>query len=88
MAAMMAILDTILAMNHFSSSKSTCCPNAFQQVSAPSDLQFGRRHQLKTFKMAAMAVIIVCVEVLRPSQPNGVMSSVVSLPHYSFTGQA
>ena len=30
---------------------------------------------------------IVCVEVLRPSQPNGVMSSVVSLPNHMFTGQ-
>ena len=30
----------------------------------------------------------VCVEVLRPSQPIGVMSSVVSLPHHTFTGQA
>ena len=30
----------------------------------------------------------VCVEVLRPSQPNGVMSSVDSLPSYTFTGQA
>ena len=30
----------------------------------------------------------VCVEVLRPSQPNGVMSSVVSLPNQTFTGQA
>ena len=30
----------------------------------------------------------VCVEVLRPSQPNGVMSSAVSLPNYTFTGQA
>ena len=30
----------------------------------------------------------VCVEVLRPSQPNGVMSSVVSLPNRTFTGQA
>ena len=30
----------------------------------------------------------VCVEVLRPSQPNGVMSSAVSLPHHMFTGQA
>ena len=31
---------------------------------------------------------IVCVEVLRPSQPNGVMSSAVSLPNHTFTGQA
>ena len=31
---------------------------------------------------------LFCVEVLRPSQPNGVMSSAVSLPNYTFTGQA
>ena len=30
----------------------------------------------------------VCVEVLRPSQPSGVMSSTVSLPNHTFTGQA
>ena len=30
----------------------------------------------------------LCVEVLRPSQPNGVMSSAVSLPNHTFTGQA
>ena len=30
----------------------------------------------------------VCVEVLRPSQPNGVMSNAVSLPNHTFTGQA
>ena len=30
----------------------------------------------------------VCVEVLWPSQSNGVMSSMVSLPHHTFTGQA
>ena len=29
----------------------------------------------------------VCVEVLQPSQPNGVMSSAVSLPNHTFTGQ-
>ena len=32
--------------------------------------------------------VIVCVEVLRPSQPNVVMSSAVSLPNRTFTGQA
>ena len=31
-------------------------------------------------------VLFVCV--LRPSQPNGVMSSAVSLPNHMFTGQA
>ena len=33
-------------------------------------------------------IMFVCVEVLRPSQPNGVMSSAVSLPKHTFTGQA
>ena len=32
--------------------------------------------------------LFVCVEVLRPSQPNGVMSCMVSLPNHTFTGQA
>ena len=32
--------------------------------------------------------LLVCVEVLRPSQPNGVMSSAVSFPNRTFTGQA
>ena len=33
-------------------------------------------------------VCFFCVEVLRPSQLNGVMSSAVSLPNHTFTGQA
>ena len=32
--------------------------------------------------------MFVCVEILRPSQPNGVMSSAVSLLTQTFTGQA
>ena len=32
--------------------------------------------------------LFVCVEVLRPSQPSGVMSSAVSLLNHTFTGQA
>ena len=33
--------------------------------------------------------LFVCVEVLRPSQPNGVMSSAVNIPNHTFTaGQA
>ena len=31
--------------------------------------------------------LFVCVEVLEPSQPNGVMSSTVNLPNHTFTGQ-
>ena len=30
----------------------------------------------------------VCVEVLRRSQPNGVVSNAVSIPNHTFTGQA
>ena len=26
-----------------------------------------------------------CVEVLRPSQPNGVMTSAISMPYHTFT---
>ena len=32
--------------------------------------------------------MFVCVEVLQPSQPNGVLLSMVSLPNRTFTGQA
>ena len=50
-----------------------------------------KRHYIKvSFISRGMDFIclFVCVEVLRPSQPNGVMSSVVSLPNHTFTGQA
>ena len=33
-------------------------------------------------------IMFVSVEVLRPSQPNVVMSSEISLPNHTFTGQA
>ena len=35
-----------------------------------------------------IVINFVCVEVLRPCQPNGVMLSMVSLPNNTFTGQA
>ena len=45
--------------------------------------------QSKHSYMVEIAIsMFVCVEVLRPSQPNGVMSSAVSLPNHTFTGQA
>ena len=43
--------------------------------------------QVKDMNMGFLA-LFVCVQVLRPSQPNGVMSSAVSLPIHMFTGQA
>ena len=33
-------------------------------------------------------LLFVCVEVLWPRQPNGVMLSAVSLPNHTFTGKA
>ena len=43
---------------------------------------------LLSAEFAHKVVLFVCVEVLRPSQPNRVMSSAVSLPNHMFTGQA
>ena len=40
------------------------------------------------WKLSVFSGDFVRVEVLRPSQPNGVMSSAVSLPNHTFTGQA
>ena len=39
-------------------------------------------------KICFKYILFVCVEVLRPSQPNGVISSAVSLPNHTFPGQA
>ena len=44
--------------------------------------------QIGTHNICLYVCLFVCVEVLRPSQPNGVMSSAVSLPNHTFTGQA
>ena len=38
--------------------------------------------------IGSFACLFVCVEVLRSSQPNWVMSSAVSLLNHTFTGQA
>ena len=40
------------------------------------------------FYLRFFVCFFVCVEVLRPSQPSRVMSSAVSLPNNTFTGQA
>ena len=44
--------------------------------------------RLQWVKELLLICLFVCVEVLRPSQSNGVMSSAVSLPNHTFTGQA
>ena len=46
------------SLNYFSDSESLCRFDASHQVSAQSDVWFGRRCRLKNFKMAAMATIL------------------------------
>ena len=55
-----ATVATILIseQNEFSHSESLCCSDASHQVSAQSDLQFGRGCHLKTFKTADMVTIL------------------------------
>ena len=48
--------------------------------------KFMLRLLTKMWKQAPEVFVCVCVEVLRPSQPNGVMLSVFSLPNHMFTG--
>ena len=40
------------------------------------------------FQSLGQVCLFVCVEVLRAKQPNEAMSSVISLPNHTFTGQA
>ena len=77
-------LDTIQNLFSGKSQKNTAnwsCdewPDKFSHLpSIPQHLENGSELQY-----------FVCVEVLRPSQPNGIMSSAVSLPNHTFTGQA
>ena len=44
--------------NNFSNSESLCHCDAFHQVSAQSDLRYGRRCRLKNFKMDVMVAIL------------------------------
>ena len=49
------------------------------------DFLFNFMHT-KLFRKAIYSKRKDCIEVLWPSQPNGVMSSAISLPNHSFTG--
>ena len=70
---------------------SKCCLLQFNfsrlKINTVSILKFLTLHSI-FFKLNFARHLFVCVEVLWPSQPNGVMSSAVSLPNYTFTGQA
>ena len=69
-----------------------CCnyigySSATQVCADFSHQQNGGFHSAFYFREAVYC-LFVCVEVLRPSQPKGVMSSAVSLPNHTFTVHA
>ena len=51
-------------------------------------VEIGRIMHRLDIAEASLGVLFVCVEVLQPSQPYGIMLSTVSLPNHTFTGQA
>ena len=79
--------------HYFSNFGSSPVPEDICKDSAIRHARVWRRRFLKVFPIqmhreANLTLPFVCVEVLRPSQPNEVMSSAVSLPNHTFTGQA
>ena len=62
----------------------------FAQISYGASLGWKNERLLKWSQLVDQdgRHAFVCFEVLPPSQPNGVMSSAVSLPKHRFTGQA
>ena len=54
-----------------------------------STIKFRYQHHLwyclKMALLAGRSCLFVCVDVLQPSQPSGVMSCAVSLPNHTFT---
>ena len=65
-----------------------CLQNRVYPGSAGQWLRVRFRASKTGFKPHSSFCCCCCVEVLRPSQSNGVMSSAVSLPNHTFTGQA
>ena len=49
---------------------------------------FSCKRKKKMVPYLTVSDFFFCVEILRPSQPNGVMSNAVSLPNHTFTGEA
>ena len=59
----------------------------FQHICISIDLNFNESltNKVVSFEQLGPGLLeFVCVEVLRPSQPSGVMLSVVSLPNHIF----
>ena len=66
-------------LNHSAESNQTC------YMTSPHGKDVEEQVCLSIMLLTTLAKF-VCVEVLRPSQPNGIMSSAVSLPYHTFTG--
>ena len=63
------------------------CPSVSRtsiRISFPDD-NLSKHQWIFTKLCMCIDTVEICVEVLRPSQPNGVMSSAVSLPNHTFT---
>ena len=77
--------------NHFSNFSFPCPREAPNEIWGTLVQRLQRSFEILSIfpiQMHMETNLFVCVEVLRPSQHNGVMSSVVSLPEHTFTGQA
>ena len=63
-------------------------PSKYSPVTETHFATFLPSREKQINSLLLVSVLFVCVEVLRPRQPNGVISSAVSLPQHTFTGQA
>ena len=64
------------------------CQMSIHRRSVTASHLHGSHFNTEILNHSCVYGLFVCVEVLRPSQPNGVMSSAVSLANRTFTGQA
>ena len=56
--------------------------NTYLQIAHNNDKLPKRIIHFKSLRVSVTCIKFVCVQVLRPNQSNGVMSSVVSLPNH------
>ena len=63
------------------------CQNLFSGKNKNNSNMLSVENFTQSAKRFFFFFFFFCVEVLRPSQPNGVMLSAVSIPNHMFTGQ-
>ena len=64
------------------------CQSVWNTLAATGSGKFWQLTSKVVFHCPMRLVLFVCVGVLQLSQPEGVMSSMVTLPNHTFTGQA